>query len=133
MFFDISFRAVYTAQVLNIEECEMTVIKRESISFESELRTLVKNEIREQVTSNTTEQSFQLVWARRPFTFVETETDKLLLECWEFFPSWKKAFDLTSSRGTLSAQWEKGDATERLGIARALKKAFYQSRGLYTR
>ncbi len=111
----------------------MTEKKIGSVSFENELRTLVANEIREQVTSNATEQDFQLVWARRPFAFVETETEKLLLECWEFFPSWQKAFDLTSSRGTLSAQWEKGDAMERLGIARALKKAFYQSRGLYTR
>jgi hypothetical protein len=99
-------------------------------TWEAQLRTLVEGEIREQVTSNTGNQDFILMWRRRPFQFIEEETARLLTGCWKFFPAWNTAYDLTS-REPLSMQWEGLDDGVRGRIAKEVKDAFYRERGLH--
>lgn len=94
--------------------------------WETELRALVCEEIKNQVTSITSDQNYKLMWARTPFSFVQKEAAKLLLESWELFPAWRAKYEKTSQRGSLHELWGTLDIEAKRSLASGFKKFFYE-------
>jgi hypothetical protein len=96
--------------------------------WETELRALVREELRNGITSTTSDQNFELMWARNPLHFVEAQTTKTLLESWELFPAWRTEYERASRRGKLHELWCTLDVGSKRELARVFKDFFYRQK-----
>lgn len=96
--------------------------------WEIELRALVREELRNDITSITSDQNFKLMWARNPVNFVKTQTTKNLLESWELFPAWRIEYEKTSKRGPLHLLWGTLGIGSKTMIAKAFAAFFFECR-----
>lgn len=92
--------------------------------WETELRALTREELRNDITSGTSDQKLKLMWARNPLRYVETQATNALLESWELFPAWRIEYEKTSRRGQLHLLWGTLDVDSKTIIAKAFA-AFY--------
>ncbi|OGZ05016.1 MAG: hypothetical protein A2845_01930 [Candidatus Lloydbacteria bacterium RIFCSPHIGHO2_01_FULL_49_22] len=88
--------------------------------WEDEFRALVHEEIKREITGQKKLNS-AIIWSRNPLSFVDSESNKKLHDCWKFFPDWLKRYDSTSRKGSLGRSWGALVGSTKKKIALAFK------------
>ena len=105
---------------------------RQISDWRVEFLTLVRNEIRERVTSNTGKPDFILMWAKKPHDFVEAETRKLLEDASSLLLEWTSLESTTSGKAPLAQRWSGLAQSQKMHLAKLFTDFFYKKRDLVT-
>ena len=100
-------------------------------NWQNDLRVFLRKSIKEQVVANVRDAHFRSVFPRRMYDFVEPETDKLLVECWAFFPIWHASYDATHWGVPLVDLWGKLEHVDKERVAKNFKEFFYARKNLW--
>ena len=99
--------------------------------WEIELRLLVQKKIKEQVVINVQDPTYLSIWIRRPHNFIDSETNKLLEECWRLMRIWRPSYEATHSGTRLSETWGGLSIEKKEAVALHFKTFFYEKGGYY--
>ncbi len=94
-------------------------------SFESQLRALVEEEVREEIIRITGDPDFLLMWSRKPHDYIDAQVRKALDDAWSIFPDWCTTRNAISTKGKLHEVWSTLSPEEKRSIAKSFTVFYY--------